>query len=155
MFLEKIQKNLKSEALTLSLIPFKILGAGPLYATILGIFVLFAQIDTQFFLLLSLVFMVFLIGTGKMFYAEPRPYMVSDVVQTVGDNTSGFGHPSGHSLQSSGFNTLLYLIFFYKPNNYSFKPSSLVSWLFFIVVVVLAPLVMGFSRLYVGVHGLD
>lgn len=95
------------------------------------------------------------IGTGKSFYHQGRPYMDSSEIIEIGKKEAGFGHPSGHSLNVSAFNMLLYLEFFYFANNNRFKPSRVLAWVFLVVMVIFTPVVMAFSRLYIGVHALN
>lgn len=80
----------------------------------------------------------------KMSYANPRPYWTDDDVDAVKcDN--GFGNPSGHAMFTApGMMFLAYIWCLNKVN----PVSNMFKYSFCILIVIL----IGFDRLYLGVH---
>lgn len=84
-------------------------------------------------------------------YHEPRPYMRnSDILVLGGGCSSSYGHPSGHSLTSAAatFTLLWDMLKMYSE-------SSI--WLRVLAICLspIIPFIVGFSRLFNGVHSLD
>ena len=97
------------------------------------------------YLYFSLVSMIWVLKNfTKLLYQSPRPYMTSvDVrVLTVGKCEQEFGSPSGHSTQSAAFSVFLVLDLIDNTKGKLF--GMLGSILYFGLV--------GFSRLYLGLH---
>lgn len=75
----------------------------------------------------------------KNLFTRTRPLGINLIVE------SGFSYPSGHSMVSmSYFGFLIYLI--YKSNKSKINKIILISIIFFIILLI------GFSRIYLGVH---
>jgi len=75
----------------------------------------------------------------KLTFAVPRPAVESLV------NVSGYGHPSGHSMNAMVFAGVCAVLFLFSSHKKPFKIAA-----FAIAAVYI--LVMGFSRIYLGVH---
>ena len=72
--------------------------------------------------------------------------MISDDVNPIGCSME-YGLPSGHALYSSGFFTLVFLDYYHEGNkSHFYKALAVVS---FIVMLI------GFDRLYLGLHSID
>jgi membrane-associated phospholipid phosphatase len=89
-------------------------------------------------------------GLLKLFYHQPRPYWVSDNIRAY-KCSKEYGFPSGHSSISMHITVLMILDIF---------ASSAYSNEIFIQIIVLIlsisfPVLIGFSRVYLGVHSLD
>lgn len=83
----------------------------------------------------------------KMYFHNPRPYFVDSRIEIFDDCSSGYGNPSGHSMQSNFWALFLHLHFFK-----GFGTKSLIVFFF---VTLPFMLTMPLSRLYLGVHGAD
>jgi len=93
--------------------------------------------------LIGLAFTDSIISAIKIIVAEPRPFVnLNNVHLLVGENDS-FSFPSGHSGNIFAIATVLGLSWSFKIKNNSIK-----------LVWLLIPMatVVGFSRIYVGVH---
>ncbi len=77
----------------------------------------------------------------KDFLQVPRPYIVDPSVAI--DTHSGFSTPSGHSQNSAAF--WPYAVFLFLKNGKT-------SFVFKVILSVGLPLIIGFSRVYLGVH---
>ncbi len=86
---------------------------------------------------------------GKMGYHKPRPFMVDDDVQVFGCS-SEFGHPSGHSYATAALFLMMALEYFNTHKDAATWKKVMVP-----LSSVLGTLLVGFSRLYNGVHTLD
>jgi len=75
----------------------------------------------------------------KFIFAIPRPN-VDNLVRA-----SGYGHPSGHSMNAMAFLGTLCIILVFNERRNSFN-FGIIAISFFYVVI------MGFSRVYLGVH---
>ena len=75
----------------------------------------------------------------KMIVARDRPDILRLVVE------SGFGFPSGHALNSTALCTMILLIVFRLTKSKKFRIPVL-------VVSIALPILIGISRVYLGVH---
>ena len=109
------------------------------YVAIIGI--VFWGIDTKkgFKLGTALLFSTSLNVAIKNFFAVPRPYLVDSSVATTASETS-FSFPSGHSQGAATF----WPLFAGLQKNWK-------KWLKILVGLCL-PLIVGLSRMYLGVH---
>ena len=144
--------SLQSSATKASIAFFKLvsnLGVGGIVGcTLLGSY-LFGSRERTFYYITFFSLIMWLMSLVKMLYHSPRPYMVDDDVQVFGCSTE-FGHPSGHSLNSMTFSLALLLDFLQSVP----EPSGCSKAAAYIGAIV-TPLLVGFSRLYNGVHTLD
>jgi membrane-associated phospholipid phosphatase len=88
-----------------------------------------------------------------MTYHYPRPYMVDSDIKVYGCSEE-FGNPSGHSATASCFVLAVFIDIFFSERYYYRKVNKFYVLLALILVILLICLV-GFSRLYNGVHSLD
>lgn len=115
------------------------LGDGGWFWIVVGVFLLFFRRTRTagFTLLTALLINACLTNlTLKDLFARPRPYIVCPELTTLIEKVSGFSFPSGHTSVSFSGALVLYRMMPRKTG---------------IPAVVLASMI-GFSRLYVGVH---
>lgn len=106
----------------------------------------------MYYLILISVF-IFMMSFFKLFYHEPRPYMVVAEIK-VYDCSTEFGNPSGHTMSVGSIMVLLFLEYFYT-NDHGLQNERGCWYLFCLLADVGVMLIVGFSRLYNGVHTLD
>lgn len=97
------------------------------------------------------------LGTLKLYYAEPRPYFLSTDLHPASCKDLEYGYPSGHTtITACVYITLFYcmacLFLFSKKGNFC---ESLLTSLFWFIVLCFFLLFIGFSRLFLGVHSID
>ena len=108
-----------------------------IFSIILTIFIKNNKLRITIFL--NLIIITILNLGLKYFFHRPRP----DIYRII--NESGYSFPSGHSMISMAFyGYLIYLIFKYIENKYLKY--------FLIITLGLLILLIGFSRIYLGVH---
>lgn len=108
-----------------------------IFSIILTIFIKNNKLRITIFL--NLIIITILNLGLKYFFHRPRP----DIYRII--NESGYSFPSGHSMISMAFyGYLIYLIFKYIENKYLKY--------FLIITLSLLILLIGFSRIYLGVH---
>ena len=88
----------------------------------------------------------------KMAYHEPRPFFVDADIKVYGCSAE-YGNPSGHSLFAAAFAFFLFLDIFESPHT-KFKRWGL-SYCISLFFVLAYTILIGFARLYVGVHTLN
>lgn len=79
----------------------------------------------------------------KCLIAEPRPFLVLSNVHLLAPETGGYSFPSGHTASSFAVATVLGLKYSLKFKNKGFK---------LIYPLITFATVIGFSRIYIGVH---
>ena len=86
----------------------------------------------------------------KMAYHEPRPFMVSAVIQVYGCSAE-YGSPSGHSLFVAAF-TFFFFLDICNSGKYQYSRT-----LYYLILATACSLTLliGFARFYVGVHTLN
>ena len=85
-------------------------------------------------------------------YHDPRPYMISAAIIPYGCSQE-YGNPSGHSLFGAGFFFFFFLDIFHGEYK-GVKVNKFLYWSSFAGVCTITFLI-GFARLYVGVHSID
>jgi len=86
---------------------------------------------------------------AKLAYHCPRPYMIDADLEVYGHCSQGFGHPSGHSHGSCTVLLVLALDWIaYKKVKGEWK-------FLYIGAALTGTFMIGFSRLYNGVHSLE
>jgi len=88
----------------------------------------------------------------KLIYGDPRPYFVDADIEPLGECTADFANPSGHTLYIFLWSIMLYLD---CMEAYSISWNNFKANLVLYLVIVPFCMLNGFSRLYVGVHGLN
>lgn len=90
----------------------------------------------------NLIFAYIINATAKLIFTRPRPSGINLIEE------SGFSYPSGHAMISMAyFGFIAYLI--YKNTKNKFSKT------FLIITLSLTILLIGFSRIYLGVHYLS
>jgi membrane-associated phospholipid phosphatase len=84
----------------------------------------------------------------KLSYHDPRPFWVSPDVNAL-SCSSQFGNPSGHSENAIAMSLLLWLDLVYRSD----KPRC--TKITVLILALLFPISIGYSRLLLGVHSLD
>lgn len=123
------------------------LGAGPVYFLIFVIFFNWKARSFSFYYILYISVNMYIVTLGKLVYHAPRPYMTNPDIK-VYDCTQEFGNPSGHSMMSPFF--LFMTLDLYKYIDHTNKRFYIaitlsISWI----------ILVGFSRLYLGVHSMN
>lgn len=137
-----------SPALTAFFHTLSFFGEGAIYfAGFLLVFNWYSR-GRAFYYLLFLSTMLTLQNVMKIGYHEPRPYMTFDNMTTIGCSHE-YGNPSGHSLFSAGFAIFTFLDFLGKNDKKS------VGYIIGLIGAILFFTLMGFARVYQGVHSID
>lgn len=118
--------------------------ANPYFLIILNIILLISIKKKKIPLLISLnLICSFLINqTTKLIFAKPRPININIIEE------SGFSFPSGHSMISLAFYGFITYLIYQRLNNKKHKRILIIS---FILIILL----IGLSRIYLGVHYLS
>jgi len=95
------------------------------------------------------MFCDWIISLGKMGYHDPRPFMVAANITPFGCSGE-FGNPSGHAQLTSAM--LIMQALDYMNSNVR---ASSASKALAIIGAVFGTLLVGFTRLYNGVHSMD
>lgn len=111
-----------------------------LVASVLGFLLVVGRYGPAFFVFLSIVSGTALSQVLKAFYDRPRPDIVDHLVQT---HTASF--PSGHATMSA-------LVYLTLASLIVRLVDSLAARAYVICVAVLLTVLVGFSRVYLGVH---
>lgn len=83
-----------------------------------------------------------------MFYHDPRPFWVSEEIKAYKCG-GAFGNPSGHSMNTMGHLIIFWLDYYTNsPQGFVMKTCVFLMGLNFVFTI-------GFSRLILGIHGLD
>jgi membrane-associated phospholipid phosphatase len=128
------------------------IGAGPLYFVVFLIIFNWGGRPRAFYYLTLLVGNLWLMNLTKIAYHNPRPYMTDDKIEPIGCSHE-YGNPSGHSLFAAGFFFSMFLDIFHAKNQER-KKNKLVYGLSLFGTIAITVLI-GFARLYVGVHSID
>lgn len=83
----------------------------------------------------------------KLILHRPRPFMVVDSEIKVNGFSSEFGDPSGHTMSCAQVLTTVFL-----DHNANFKGRN--SYLFIVFISIIL-VIVGYSRMFNGVHSLD
>ena len=128
-------------------------GEGVPYIVVFIIVFLYDSRGRAWYYLLFLNATWFANNIGKMAYHYPRPFMVSDKINTVGGCSMEYGNPSGHSIFAAGFDLFFFLEICHSL--YSFKTVNKFLYFFLLIVGFALAVLIGYSRYYVGVHSLN
>ena len=139
------QENLeqyKNSLLTYIFVTFSIVGdGGPYLLLCLLIFNWQGHAKgVYYFVFMSaqLFFQIF----GKIIYAEPRPFMVSDIINPIGCSYE-WGQPSGHSMMASGFALFIFMDYFHvNPTQWGAKKIG------YLCLAIGYFIMVGFARIY-------
>jgi len=94
------------------------------------------------YITLNLIFCFLLNQFAKEIFTRPRPLGINLIEE------SGFSYPSGHAMISMAYyGFIAYLL--YKKN------KSFITKLILIILLILTIILIGFSRIYLGVHYLS
>ena len=88
----------------------------------------------------------------KIAYHDPRPYFTSDEITPYGCS-SEYGNPSGHSLFAAGFFFFIFLDILHGE----YKNKTLPKYVYPLSLAgaIIMTFLIGFARLYVGVHSMN
>ena len=89
-------------------------------------------------------------GVLKLLYHQPRPYWVSDGVRAY-KCSKDYGFPSGHSSISMHVTVFMILDIFAS----SIYSSEILIQIITVILSMAFPVLIGFSRVYLGVHSFD
>ncbi len=92
-----------------------------------------------FFIVLNLLLCFLLNQTMKFIFERPRPFNINLIIE------NGYSFPSGHSMMSLAFYGLFIYIIWHMD-----KPR--LEKLFYVLPLILLVLLIGISRIYLGVH---
>lgn len=138
---------LMTPVLTAILHSFSIFGAGAAYFVVCLLAMNWYSRGRTVYYFIFLSSMLTIQNAMKIGYHEARPFMAFANSSAIGCSHE-YGNPSGHSLFSAGFAIFLFLDFFggaQKNGRY---------W-GFLVAANLYWLIMGFARIYQGVHTIN
>lgn len=133
-----LQENIRNPILTKVLVFITTLGNGGFIFILLGALLLVFKKTRKHGILYSLALIFNLLLTNlvlKNLFMRPRPYAVIDGLTILINPPHGYSFPSGHT--SAAF-CLAMILFFIN------KRASVVAFVFAVL--------MGFSRMYTGVH---
>jgi membrane-associated phospholipid phosphatase len=128
-----------------------IVGDGPIY---MMLFLLFCSRGPRAdaFLYICLIGLCnSIMALTKNGLHDPRPYFSNDSIKAF-DCSHEYGNPSGHSLFVSGAFVFMFLNYFHNSNS---KQISIPLYIAALVGTLMFICLMGFSRVYVGVHSID
>jgi membrane-associated phospholipid phosphatase len=108
----------------------------------------------SFYYLITIFLNVFTIIVLKLILHGPRPYMITDEGIHVNGFSSEFGDPSGHTLSSAQVLLTLYLDYV-KTTTTTTKKKKTSYHIAFTVAYLTVVTIVGYSRMYNGVHSLD
>jgi membrane-associated phospholipid phosphatase len=109
---------------------------------------------TLYYLLMCLVNVWFTIFV-KLVLHRPRPYMIEEAIQVYG-SSSEFGDPSGHTMSCAQVLTTCFLDYLAETGGLKSERLSKTSKVALFSVFHGATIsVVGYSRMYNGVHSLD
>lgn len=158
-------------------------GKGPVIAGLVAFLFCYVQREKAFYILMVFTAISVFNQDFKMFYHQPRPYMVSHEIQAFSCDKS-FGNPSGHASLCSCFYLSLFLMAFhdkdYKiprrterllggahPREYdedyknplTSNPRKTIRnpiiWILSFVSLVAFVLMVGISRVMLGMHAIN
>ena len=117
--------------------------------TIIVAFIWFSRARAFYYIVL-MILVNSLTSIGKIYYHQPRPYMIYDSVHVNGSCSTDYGHPSGHALTSMAVSVAV--MFDYYA---SYPSDELWKKILAGICIPWVPILVGLSRLYNGVHSLD
>ena len=101
-------------------------------------------------LCIGVIFMVYLHDVIKLFYGDPRPFWINNIL-FQGECETSYGNPSGHSLNSFYF----FLSFCYYINKMkNIKNNNKMKIIIYLIAIFISGLI-AFSRLVLGVNSVD
>jgi membrane-associated phospholipid phosphatase len=108
-----------------------------------------------FYYLVNLFVVNYITGLGKLWYHQARPFWLTTDIQALHQCSNDFGSPSGHSSYTMHMTLMLVLDIFASSADALSGDSAkqLKSQILGALTAVLSlalPLVVGFSRLYLG-----
>lgn len=130
---------------------------GESYTHLVGAAIVFNLVPkpAALFIFSAYYLMDFVKNLFKSWYAEPRPYWISNDI-TSSKCWTGFGNPSGHMC---GTVFVLFTLFFHKYNEIGIKKErmSVMCTGYIIKMALMASgsvfmIFMAFSRVYLGAH---
>jgi membrane-associated phospholipid phosphatase len=89
----------------------------------------------------------------KINFQQPRPFWLSDDVKALSCEF-GYGYPSNHVITTVPAFLIFYEIVFYRFEVDKLLNGKIYWWIGFLIVLFLS-IVVGFSRMVLGVHSLD
>jgi membrane-associated phospholipid phosphatase len=92
-------------------------------------------------------------GVLKINLQQPRPFWLSDEVQAL-NCEFGYGYPSNHVITTVPAFLIFYEIMFYRFEVDKKTNGRLYWWIGFLTVLLIT-IIVGFSRMVLGVHSLD
>ena len=147
VFIRDVIQPFRSEGFTLIMETLSFFGEGTIYFVGFLLVLNWYSRGRAFYYLMFLSTLLTLQIAMKIGYHEPRPYMSDDQIIVIGCSHE-YGNPSGHSLFSAGFSLLSFMDFMGKaPKTRGFFFALGGPIAFF--------LLMGFARVYQGVHTID
>lgn len=120
--------------------------AGSFFAFLFVVLLFLLFCDKRYTIFMAISFVVFwgMSEIAKLIIARPRPFAVStDIIQKV--SASNFSMPSGHSFAVT---FLIGMIVYYLFKNAKSKSVKIIS----VTVLPILGLLVGLSRIYLGVH---
>lgn len=117
----------------------KLVDASFLLALSSILFIILKNKKTSLYILVNLVCSFILNETFKSIFLRTRPVGINLI------EASGYSYPSGHSMVALSFYSFIGYLLYKKYNNKNIKTLIIVSTISLILVV-------GFSRIYLGVH---
>ena len=147
------EQNLQNYFSDTSMAFFKIisfLGNGVLIGIGLFFIICFFPLVKSIMLCIGVIFMVYLHDVIKLFYGDPRPFWINNIL-FQGECETSYGNPSGHSLNSFYF----FLSFCYYINKMkNIKNNNKMKIIIYLIAIFISGLI-AFSRLALGVHSLN
>ena len=87
-------------------------GTKPAFGVLYIILFLFMPVNKIFVMTFLLIFTGYVDHTGKIIYRQERPLWINPEININSQHSCGYGNPSGHSLSSSFWNFINFLLLF-------------------------------------------
>jgi membrane-associated phospholipid phosphatase len=129
------------------------IGAGEVYFIIFFLIYMWEVRSRAYYYISFICITLFVMNLTKIAYHDPRPYMSNSQIEPWGSCSKEYGNPSGHSLFAAAFFPFFFLDHFhglFRGRKIAIKWYGLA--LFFTVAFCV---LIGFARLYVGLHSLN